>query len=294
MRIGTTTNLPFKLFEEDYARAFAFIAEAGFEDVDYNLFTPAQMALMDSLDFFEVEKKYTEIGRILREAGLGISQTHTPFPTNSQDPEKHAHIIELQIKSIIATAALGCKYAVIHPNHIPGCINGALLPEAKKMNMIFYSSLLPALKEYDVSCAIENMFGRDPGTKKICPSRCSTAEEINDYITSLNSERFVACLDTGHANLTGDTPANMAKILGSNLKVLHVHDNDGIEDRHTMPYTGTIDWSSFGEALREIGFDGTVSLEADETFLMNRFMALAPDTARFMAASARKIADLAK
>lgn len=294
MRIGTTTNLPAKLFHEDYARAFAFIAEAGFDDVDFTIFSPAQIEWMDSLDFLGVEKKYTEIGRLLREAGLGISQTHTPFPTSSDHPETNALIMERQIKSIIATAALGCRYTVIHPNIMPGNIRGSLSAENKKLNMEFYRSLIPTLEENHVFCAIENMFTRDPATREIVPTCCSTAEEINDYIASLNSERFVACLDTGHANLTKDTPAGMARVLGGNLKVLHVHDNDGLGDQHRMPYAGIIDWESFGAALHEIGYTGTISLEADNTFAMNRFTELAPDTAKFMAASAKKVASFVK
>ena len=47
------------------------------------------------------------------------------------------------------------------------------------------------------------------------------------------------------------------------MKVLHVHDNDGERDRHWYPYGGVIDWNDFGAALREIGFDGTLSLESN-------------------------------
>ena len=45
------------------------------------------------------------------------------------------------------------------------------------------------------------------------------------------------------------------------LRVLHVHDNDGHGDRHWLPYTGVIDWDDFSNALEEIGFEGSLSLE---------------------------------
>lgn len=52
-----------------------------------------------------------------------------------------------------------------------------------------------------------------------------TAEEIVSYLEELNSDVFVACLDTGHANINGISAAHMVKVLNQHLKVLHVHDN---------------------------------------------------------------------
>ena len=59
------------------------------------------------------------------------------------------------------------------------------------------------------------------------------------------------------------------KLLGKRLKVLHIHDNDGISDLHQIPYTftrsresvSTTDWNGFIAGLREIKFDGVLSFE---------------------------------
>ena len=84
---------------------------------------------------------------------------------------------------------------------------------------------------------------------------------IHIYIDTLGNDLFVACLDAGHALLTYDSPARMAKVLGSRLKVLHVHDVDGIDDLHTVPYLGNNDWPEFCQALKEIGYKGTFNFE---------------------------------
>ena len=52
------------------------------------------------------------------------------------------------------------------------------------------------------------------------------------------------------------------RLLGDRLKVLHVHDNDGKNDQHRAPFTGTIDWEDFTSALAETGFRGVMSLES--------------------------------
>ena len=46
------------------------------------------------------------------------------------------------------------------------------------------------------------------------------------------------------------------------IKVLHIHDNHGMNDEHLIPYMGVIDWKEFVLALKEIEFDGVFSMEA--------------------------------
>ena len=58
-------------------------------------------------------------------------------------------------------------------------------------------------------------------------------------------------------------------VLKHRLKVLHIHDNDGIYDLHHLPFTftrnrenqSTTDWSGFIKALKDIKFDGVLNFE---------------------------------
>ena len=73
----------------------------------------------------------------------------------------------------------------------------------------------------------------------------------------------------GHANIVGIDFEEFIGTLGSRLKVLHLHDNDGISDLHQIPYTFTrtrenlasTDWGGFLRGLGKIGFDGVLSFE---------------------------------
>ena len=57
--------------------------------------------------------------------------------------------------------------------------------------------------------------------------------------------------------------------LGHRLKVLHIHDNDGVADLHQIPFTFTktrenatsTDWNGFIKGLRNIGYDKVLSFE---------------------------------
>ena len=51
------------------------------------------------------------------------------------------------------------------------------------------------------------------------------------------------------------------KVLGDRVVALHVHDNDGLEDRHVAPYMGILDWERFIKGLKEIKYKGAMTLE---------------------------------
>jgi len=68
-------------------------------------------------------------------------------------------------------------------------------------------------------------------------------------------------LDTGHANLCGREPPDMIRALGPRIAHMHVHDNNGNSDLHLPPGTGNIDWEETFAALREAGYNGTMTLE---------------------------------
>lgn len=69
-----------------------------------------------------------------------------------------------------------------------------------------------------------------------------------------------ACLDTGHANLSGDLPGIIHKLSG-HLKMAHVNDNCGDRDSHLIPGEGLIDWRQVMSALREQHFHGGLIIE---------------------------------
>ena len=68
-------------------------------------------------------------------------------------------------------------------------------------------------------------------------------------------------LDLGHCNLCGSSPEAMIRAFADRLHHIHLHDNNGQADLHLPPGTGTIDWPAVMQALREVGYDGTITLE---------------------------------
>lgn len=68
------------------------------------------------------------------------------------------------------------------------------------------------------------------------------------------------CLDYGHANLMGDLSDAIETVSG-HLWTTHVHDNDGRNDDHRVPFAGRIDWDAAMMETQKIGYDGVLMFE---------------------------------
>ena len=62
---------------------------------------------------------------------------------------------------------------------------------------------------------------------------------------------------------SGDGAGNMIRALGPHLQALHLHDNDRINDFHQIPGFMSIDFGKVVRTLKDIGYSGWFTLEAD-------------------------------
>lgn len=135
----------------------------------------------------------------------------------------------------------------------------------------FLDFLAPMAKEMGITLCVENLYDGIGG--HLVEGPCCDAEKAAERIDRMN-DRYHAevlgfCFDTGHANLVGIDFEKFLSTLGHRLKVLHIHDNDGISDLHQIPFTfsktrensSSTDWPGFVRGLRGIGFDKVLSFE---------------------------------
>lgn len=249
--------------------AILFLAKAGFDSVDYNL---NQYGVRDPVSpFWNLsEGEHLEYAKKLKTVadreGIVFGQVHSPYPTYFQNPEKLEQVLDITKRSVLIASALNSPYIVIHPNVPPEAVSPLQVEEAVEKNLKYYARLFEDLKRAGVCVGIENMFNWNWDLDVPLPTVASTAECMAYMVDSLNNmcgeKLFVACLDTGHALLTGGgDPSVMVDILGSRLKLLHIHDNDGKRDRHQLPFTGVIDWDKFLKSLVNNNYNGILSLE---------------------------------
>ena len=200
----------------------------------------------------------------VRDQGMVYNQSHIPFTFKwAEDGEWDRFIRPVQHRAMDICGIMGVKYVVVHPIHhmqYPGHEE-----EVYDINMKYYSSLIPFCEKYGYKICIENMWQREPKTKRICHDVGSRMAELIRYIDDLGgTEHFVACLDVGHTSLVGFEPQDCIRQLGNKyLHSLHVHDNDYTGDQHLLPGMGLFNWDEICRALADINYDGEFTYEAD-------------------------------
>lgn len=251
--------------------SFAYMHECGVDQVDFGFgrwisgeqIRSGEHAMMD--EPFEVMKKLVDpYLEAAKKHGVAIGQTHAPFPCWLPDYDILERMTEVTKMAIKLTGYMGCRYCVVHPLH-PTKAKERLSPKAEwELNKKYYTDLIPTLKECGVICCTENMFHANE-ERMYLASACSEFDVAARWVDDLNAiageELFGFCFDVGHVNITRGNMYNALVTMGKRIKVLHVHDNEGVVDQHLCPYMGNIDWEDFIEGMRDIGYEGDFSFE---------------------------------
>lgn len=257
MKISTEIGSASKIIGEE--RAVEEVAKAGFDAWDFSMFnnicrydwgTKSVLKSEHPLaggDYLKYARKLKQIGL---DNGIVCNQSHAPFP--SVVPEIRSYFK----RALECTAEAGGKICIIHPG------NNLSAQENAEM----YFELLPFAKECGVKIATENMWNWDK--EKDCSSfaACATPKSFKEHIDAVGDDYLVACVDIGHAEMKGSdtTAAEMIKYLGKSVQALHIHDNDKWADSHQIPFSMNIDFEPIVKALKEIGYSGYFTLEADQ------------------------------
>ncbi len=254
MKLSTTTVPLYKNF--GLKKSIDILAEAGYDAIDFSQSAKEIYEEKPNKEYYSEIRKYTE------DKGLFFNQSHAPFHSSSSDSEWNKKRFNEITAAIQRASYLGVENLIVHPcQHLEYDVEG----NSEKLfeyNMKFYADLIPYCEEFGVKIALENMW-QSTG-KIINHSTCSRAEDFVKYLDELNNPCFVACLDIGHAALVREDIADFIRKLGRDkLKSLHVHDVDGTDDLHTLPFYGSVNWNKVMSALKEIGYTGDLTFEAD-------------------------------
>ena len=263
------------------------IKEAGFDCVDMTYYTvPVDSSLLDD-GYREYAIKLKEY---LDELGLECNQAHAPFVFaygdrfSLEDPHYRAIV-----RSVESAAILGAKMIVVHS---VGHRQGDNILFDRAYNLDYYRSLIPYCEKFGIRIAVENLF--EYGQNGEFVGRLGTPEELSEFVLELDSPCFCACLDTGHASLTGVKPEDfVAGMRADTLQVLHVHDGDYLGDRHTLPYLMDFDWQKIMCALKKIGYNGELTFEILNYF-RNIPKELIPEALRFAEKTGRYLIGIYK
>jgi sugar phosphate isomerase/epimerase len=98
---------------------------------------------------------------------------------------------------------------------------------------------------------------------ELLPRTClgNTIEELFTLLDGFDEDTFGICLDVNHGMDRYQDLAEDVRRLGDRLIALHLSDYDGVDEKHWLPGKGVIDWKSFMEGLRDVGYDGPFNYE---------------------------------
>lgn len=268
------------VYDEYSIEGFEMMKRAGFSCCDFSLnsyLTNISLYSFGVNDFFnrsvrELERFFAPHKEAAEIAGIQINQMHMPYPSYIPDATKEINDYLMQTvapKSMEICAFFGCQYIVVHGFKLARNL-GSEAAEWERTEK-FLETLVPMAKELNITICMENIYtnmGNHIVEGPCCDAR-KVAARIDRFNEKYGTEVLGFCFDTGHANLVGIDMENFITTLGNRLKVLHIHDNDGIGDLHQIPFTFTrnrenaasTDWGGFVRGLQKIHFDKVLSFE---------------------------------
>lgn len=253
-------------------KAIELIKQAGFDAIDYSYYYEKECDEVLGENYKEYAK---ELRAYIDEAGLSCNQAHAPFTfkygMNKDISEpKYLNIV----RSMESASILGAENIIVHSISVPED------DDLEEYNIEYYRSFIPYCKAFNIRVAVENLFTRDPKRNRLI-GKIGSPKELNSILKKIDSPWIVACVDVGHAALTGYEPENfISRVDPHILKCLHVQDNDYLEDRHTLPYLADLNWSAVMASLKKSGYEGDLTFEIVK--YIQRFpKELIPDALKF-------------
>lgn len=278
LEIGVQTHNA--VSDENPEEGFSLIREAGFTCCDFSLnsyLKNTDLYQFKLNGFFnpsigELERFFTPHREAARKHGIRVHQMHMPYPNFVPDAPQELNdylVREMAPKSLQLCHFFGCRDIVVHGLKVKR-FYGTEEAEWEKTEE-FLDTIAPVAKELQITICVENIYNTMGAhiVEGPCCDAKKAAERIDRFNEKHHAQLLGFCFDTGHANLVGIDFERFLTTLGSRIKVLHIHDNDGISDLHQMPFTFTktrenhpsTDWEGFLRGLKSIGFDRVLSFE---------------------------------
>jgi L-ribulose-5-phosphate 3-epimerase len=186
-----------------------------------------------------------------------MNMDHWAYPFSSADPAVVEKSLDGARVSIRNAHLWGASTVLL----VPAVVNPqTTYKEAYERSQVAIRKLIPLAEELNVTLALEEVWN------KFLLSPLEFARYIDEY----NSPHIRAYFDVGNVVLYG-YPQDWIRILGKRIVKLHIKDfsfkhqpgTDNSIAAWVSLGEGDIDWTAVYEALRDIGYQGTATLELD-------------------------------
>ncbi len=241
MKFGVNTFIWTANFDRSNLPLLPAIKEAGFDGVEVPLFQPAQFAAADIRRGVEQNGLECTICSILT-GGLNMVSDDAAVREKTR--------IHMQ-DCAKAAAEAGAKI-IAGPLYSPvGLMTGRRrTAEEWKRVVDCYQAIGPVLSEYDVTIALEPL-------NRFETYFLNTAADAVALCDAIGHPNVGILFDTFHANIEEKDVAQGYRTAGRHLKHVHTCEND-----RGIPGTGHVDWPGVFRALRDVKYDGWLTIES--------------------------------
>lgn len=169
----------------------------------------------------------------------------------SEDAGIRARTVEQLRENIATTAEIGAKI-IAGPLYAPvGYLAGRRRTEDEwKRAVECWQQLGPWLAQHQVTAAIEPL-------NRFETFFLNTAEDAARFCDEVEHPNVGILFDTFHANVEEKNIADGYRTVARHLKHVHTCEND-----RGTPGSGHIEWAQVFQAIREIGYDGWLTIES--------------------------------
>lgn len=222
--------------------------------------TALDFAVEHEFDFVELNMDYAferrridpeRVGRLATERGLDVV-VHLPYHLDPGSPHEHVRegaCRELEA-SLEAAAAIGAERGVFHAT------SNARIEKWDRSTI--QESLYDSIRRL-------YGYGEDVGVEACVENLKTPFFDAGDFPHLFETTDADACLDTGHAVVSGQDGADQADLIREHGdRISHVHLNESrieAQDEHLPLGLGRVDFDSIVEALVQSGWSGTCTHE---------------------------------
>lgn len=268
MKFGAS-SWPFQ-WDPPYETCIRRIAGLGFKAIELIAWNP------DYLRDYYTDATIKNLKSVLAGEGIALSQfVSTPHDLSSADPGKREAAVSHWKRTVDVGVELGAPIINMVSAHAFAMKDSQEIPRITTKPLVqTFAAKVPRGVDWD------NFDDYVAGLKQ-CAAHCEKAGVMMSiephparYVANtdgalrllehVNSKAVGINFDPSHTFPVGDFPNISVYQLGKKIIHCHVSDNDGVTNVHWRPGMGKIDWTAMFQALKDVGYDGVISIELED------------------------------